>query len=467
MAAARFGGPPARRRALPAAVAALLLWLLGAPGPAGAEEVFTSQAAAANATASTWIPAPSNPAAVCIVDTGVDPNPDTTNVIARLAVDGGDPGDVDTIGHHGTLMAMIASAPYNGWGMVGAAPSVKVVSVRAKRPGESGFYFSDVLKAVQLCSKARLAFNIKVISLSLGGRGTLDVATETLLEDAIDSARSAAMNVVAAAGNHPGPADWPASYAPVLAVAASDKTGSRCTFSASGPQVDLFAPGCPQDVALPDGRAAWASGTSESTAFVAAALGQLRGLRPELGVEQVEDWFRTAAAPGAEGLVVDVDAALRAAGVGVPSADGSGPSLTPSSVQQAPTVSPSAPGSSQIDAAPAVRINGVTAPSSGNQNGSEDPRNRAAPLPRPVVRKRHLRHGMLQLTFVNRPAKAWTRIQSYSRHGRGAFPTADPPRLIKSDRTRTHVSGTMSQMSIMYVDPSAKRSASPVLVIRP
>ncbi|MCW3004059.1 MAG: hypothetical protein JWQ20_3357, partial [Conexibacter sp.] len=108
--------------------------------------MFTSQAAASNATASTWIPAPTDPAAVCIVDTGVTPNDDTTNVVARLSVDGGDPGDVDAIGHHGTLMSMIASAPYNGFGMVGAAPSVKVVSVRAKRPGESGFYFSDVLK---------------------------------------------------------------------------------------------------------------------------------------------------------------------------------------------------------------------------------------------------------------------------------------------------------------------------------
>jgi subtilisin family serine protease len=145
----------ARRRALPAAVGAFLCLLLG-PSAAQAEEVFTAQARAANATESTWIPAPTTPAAVCIVDTGVDLNPDTTNVIARLAVDGGDPGDVDTIGHHGTLMSMIASAPYNGFGMVGAAPSVKVVSVRAKLPGENGFYFSDVLKGIRICKQSRL-----------------------------------------------------------------------------------------------------------------------------------------------------------------------------------------------------------------------------------------------------------------------------------------------------------------------
>jgi hypothetical protein len=464
--ATRYGGSPARRRALPAAVA-VLLGLLAAPGPAAAEEVFTSQAAAANATASTWIPAPANPAAVCIVDTGVDPNPDTTNVIARFSVDGGDPGDIDTIGHHGTLMAMIASAPYNGWGMVGAAPSVNVVSVRAKRPGESGFYFSDVLKGMQVCSKARLAFNIKVISLSLGGQGRLDVGTETLLEDAIDSARLAGVNVVAAAGNHPGPSDWPASYAPVLAIGSSDAVGSRCAFSASGADVDLFAPGCPQDVALHDGRAAWASGTSESTAFVAGALAQLRGLRPELGVDRVEECLRIAAASGGAGLVVDVEASLRAAGAGGALAADAAPALNPSSAQPVPTVRPSTPWAADIGAAPEIPVSGTPAPPSTTQQRSDDRRDLAAQLPRPVVRTRHLGGGFLQLTFVNRPAKTWTRIQAYSRHRRRAFPTADPPRLVKSDRMRTRVSGTVSQMSIMYVDPAAKQKTSAVLNIRP
>ena len=99
-----------------------------------AEEVFTSQAAAANATDSTWIPAPAQRAAVCIVDTGNDPNPDTSNVVARLSVDG-EPGTDRSPDHHGTLMSMIAAAPYNGFGMVGAAPSIDVVSVRASRDG--------------------------------------------------------------------------------------------------------------------------------------------------------------------------------------------------------------------------------------------------------------------------------------------------------------------------------------------
>jgi hypothetical protein len=159
-----------RRRARPAAVGGLAAIALSlcAASPASAEEVFTSQAAAAHATDSTWIPAPPTRAAVCIIDTGNDPNPDTTNVIARLSVDNGDGLDRNP-GHHGTLMSMIASAPYNGFGMVGAAPSINVVSVRASRDGTT-FAGSDLTIAIRACVARRNLYNIKTVAISLGGR---------------------------------------------------------------------------------------------------------------------------------------------------------------------------------------------------------------------------------------------------------------------------------------------------------
>ena len=67
-----------------------------------------------------FVPAPPQPGGICMIDSGVEINPDTQpEVIAREALDGGDPGDVSPI-KHGTLMAMEASAPANGWGMIGA-----------------------------------------------------------------------------------------------------------------------------------------------------------------------------------------------------------------------------------------------------------------------------------------------------------------------------------------------------------
>src|SRR3954454_13630341 len=112
-----------------ATVAALAL--TGAP-PADAEyKTTTSQAVAAHAEWLPYAPPPPNgAAAVCLVDTGVDLNPDTaSNVIARIALDGGDPSDLSD-SKHGTEMAMVMGAPINGWGMVGAWPQVRIVSVR-------------------------------------------------------------------------------------------------------------------------------------------------------------------------------------------------------------------------------------------------------------------------------------------------------------------------------------------------
>src|SRR3954454_8196403 len=111
---------------------ATTLALLPAP-PAHAEyKTTTAQALAAHAEWLPYAPPPPNePAAVCLVDTGVDLNPDTaSNVIARVALDGGDPSDLSP-SKHGTQMAMVMGAPINDWGMVGFWPRVPIVSVRA------------------------------------------------------------------------------------------------------------------------------------------------------------------------------------------------------------------------------------------------------------------------------------------------------------------------------------------------
>src|SRR3954470_2898175 len=118
------------------------LALTGAP-PADAEyKTTTSQAVAAHAEWLPYAPPPPNgAAAVCLVDTGVDLNPDTaSNVIARIALDGGDPSDLSD-SKHGTQMAMVMGAPMNDWGMVGFWPGVRIVSVRASKPGEASFGF--------------------------------------------------------------------------------------------------------------------------------------------------------------------------------------------------------------------------------------------------------------------------------------------------------------------------------------
>src|SRR3954468_20692327 len=135
-----------------ATVAALAL--TGAP-PADAEyQKTTSQALAAHAEWLPYAPPPPNgAAAVCLVDTGVDLNPDTaSNVIARIALDGGDPSDLSD-SKHGTQMAMVMGAPINDWGMVGFWPAVRIVSVRATNPKGEGFTFAGYANGIRACQE--------------------------------------------------------------------------------------------------------------------------------------------------------------------------------------------------------------------------------------------------------------------------------------------------------------------------
>src|SRR5271168_5045626 len=116
------------------AVGATLALLLPA-ATAGAETAITAQAVADNGAFVPYAPAPAQLAGLCLVDTGVNLNPDTAGVVVeRTALDHGSGGDVSPT-PHGTVLAMMAGAPANGWGMVGTAPrAIHIVSVRILEP---------------------------------------------------------------------------------------------------------------------------------------------------------------------------------------------------------------------------------------------------------------------------------------------------------------------------------------------
>lgn len=286
-------------------------------GVAGAETVPPSQAVADHGVFLEHLAPPPRPAAVCIVDSGVDLNPDTAGeVVYREALDGGDPGDVAP-DKHGTLMAMMAAAPVNGWGMVGAAPgAVKIVSVRVEEAGEGSVAYSAFERGIEACKKMAAEYRIRVVSLSLAGSSPPDAGDEQALTDAVDSARSYGMDVVAAAGNDGGPVAPPADLRSILAVGAANGVGGLCAFSDAGPQLRVIAPGCELDTADPiTGTPAFgaAEGTSEAASVAASVLAALRAYRPDLAVD------------GAEQLIVpdhyrmlDVQALFAGAGIAFP-----------------------------------------------------------------------------------------------------------------------------------------------------
>lgn len=185
---------------------------------------------------------------VAIIDSGVNYNhPDLDgNYVGGwdFIQDDGDPMDVYGHGTHvaGTVCAEdndngALSGPY---GVVGVAPKCALYALRVLDDAGYG-YASDLIAAMEWA----IANHIQVANLSLGW----DRDPGSLVAQAFANAEQAGMVVVAAAGNNgtrSGKGEnvsWPARYASVIAVAATDNTGMRAIFSSTGTKVELAAPG--------------------------------------------------------------------------------------------------------------------------------------------------------------------------------------------------------------------------------
>jgi len=245
-------------------------------------------------------------------------------------------------------------------------------------------------------------------------------------------------------------------------VGAATQDGSRCAFAASGPEVDLWSPGCPVEAAFPDGTVAWASGSSESSVFVAGVLAQLRQLSSGSTVDQAERALINSAQVSSAGPRLDVGAAFLAAGLAGQLVTGhvTAPQFAPSSDASVPK--PSASNgpfagqemtvlSSERDIANAA----VVPPLSSGQLRVR--------LPMPTLRSIRLRRHVLSMSFKNKPRSVEAQVQIYARTTGRAFPALLRTLRVIDDRFRTQVAGAVSQVSITYRDPQRTRDPSVLL----
>jgi len=297
-------------------LAALAVALLAAT-PAAAEPVeITAQAKAARAEFLRTATPPGPAAVICLVDTGVNINPDTPGVIARVALDGPVSDQSPTL--HGTRMAMFIGAPSNGFGMVGIWPAARIVSVRANVAGQDAFTLPGYNFGLKQCDKDAAHYGSKVGLLTMSSEVSLTPEAHEELSGTVAAARAHGLNVVVAAGNNDRrPPGAPANLAGALSVgAASTGSGELCGFSASGAL--LVAPGCGLDAADPlTGQPTTSDqGTSRAAAIVATALAALRTWRPDLTVDEADRLLTETATPTLDGRRIDVAAAFIAAGLG-------------------------------------------------------------------------------------------------------------------------------------------------------
>ena len=244
-----------------------------------------------------------------VVDTGAD--------VTHPDLAGKTPETWDVVHHrtsardndgHGTFVSSLAAGSVNnGEGIAGFGGDAQLLMVKAVGAGDS---FSDVDEAAAIIYA--VDHGAKVVNLSIGGEGT-----SPLEERAVQYAASNNVLLVAAAGNEHdegNPVEYPAAALQPpgsngqggfgLSVGATTISGKRASFSNTGSQISLAAPG--ENVfgdiaststkdwwpryALPGsvaGLYGWSSGTSFSSPEVAGAAALVWAANPSLSAQQV------------------------------------------------------------------------------------------------------------------------------------------------------------------------------------
>jgi hypothetical protein len=436
--------PTAPAKLAHAAAILLLLFAASAP-PALGEQPVTAQAMADDGAFLVYAPAPARPAGLCLIDTGVNENPDTeSTVIERTAIDGGTGEDVSP-DQHGTILAMLAAGPAlaNGWGVIGTAPNaIKIVSVRILEPGQSTFPFSYYTDGITTCLQREQKDDIKVINLSLGNTETPTSQEYEALANAIHKAEDHGVAVVAAAGNDDGgPLDYPAAYPFVLSVGASDTaTGELCAFSNRGAGLRMTAPGCDLDGADPLTGAEnynYSQGSSEASDIDSAALGALRAYLPELSATTAEEDLTHAA-----GGALNIAQAFRDAGLGaiVAAGEAAEPHTPPATSMPSPATQSKAPAANTTTAIPAL-LGRLAAP-----------------------RAKLARHdGHLELLLEDRPSgtRVQARLLGYRRGSRRPVVL----RTLSGCRSTIAVGQGTIEIAVRYTDPQDIDRSSPWVTI--
>ena len=150
-----------------------------------------------------------------------------------------DSDPMDVYGH-GTHVAGTACAEDNGLGVVGVAPECALYALRVLNDDGVGSWSATVA-----AMDWAVINGTQVVNLSLGSSQDPGATVKA----AFDNAEAAGLIIVAAGGNSGNPAGkgnnviYPAKYASVIAVAATDSNDQRASWSSTGAEIELAAPG--------------------------------------------------------------------------------------------------------------------------------------------------------------------------------------------------------------------------------
>lgn len=197
-------------------------------------------------------------------------------------------GSINGDHYHGSHVAgIIAAKLNNSKGIAGVCPNCKIMTIKANIPNTDEFFTSSLVASVEYATQ----MGASIINMSLGG---LLTSHDTLFQAAIQTAMSANIVTVAAAGNDHSNMDnrpvSPASFPEVIAVSATNGTEFDSSYSNFGSAIWVSAPGTDIASTMTDSNPAYAflSGTSMATPVVSGVIGLLKSLQPRLTVANVK-----------------------------------------------------------------------------------------------------------------------------------------------------------------------------------
>lgn len=192
------------------------------------------------------------------------------------------PGCNDGFGHGTHVTGIAAAAADNGAGVAGVSFTSPVLVCRALNNRGLG-WTSDVAGCVTWLHE----HGARVINLSIveAGGQTMQAA----VQEAWDGGSASGAVVVAAAGNSRGTGcEYPACFAEVVSVAATDRFDGHPTFSTRNADVELAAPGVSIYSTLPGGYG-FLTGTSMASPHAAGVAAVVWQEHPTLTAQQVRD----------------------------------------------------------------------------------------------------------------------------------------------------------------------------------
>jgi subtilisin family serine protease len=278
---------------------------------------------------------------LAIIDSGVDEgNPD----LASKLTAGYDFVENDTDPHdengHGTVVAGIAAAnSNNGYGVAGVSWGAQIMPVRVLDAYGNGSYANAAAGILWATNHGA-----RVINLSLGGSNYSQV-----LADAVSYAVEQGVVVVAASGNSgSNKILYPAALPGVIAVGATNSANQLASFSNTGAEMDVVAPGVSIFGLRGSNGYTYSSGTSDASPQVAGYAALLFSVPGVVYSSQVVDLIdSTALDLGATGWdssygygLIQIGPGLQKALGGTPTATSTPHKVYPTAA--APTATPTA-----------------------------------------------------------------------------------------------------------------------------